>query len=1166
MGRQRVGIALTHVAFGSSLLIALLLMMVGDSSAKAEDAADDKVVLQLPQRFQFQFAGYIAAIEKGFYRDEGLAVELREGSADRRPNEAVLDGAAEFGTLGSEILHERLQGQPVVVLAVILQHSPYALVTRADSNVFTPTDLTNRRIMLELNHRDVEFLAMFRKEGILPDTLRLVKNDWNVDSLITGKIDAVGGDISDLPFELDDRGVDARLIRPVAYGIDFYGDCLFTSERQIVDHPERVAAFRRASLLGWQYAMDHRDELAELIIERYRGAERNISRANLLREAEALDELIVPRLVEIGHMNPGRWRHMADTYAQLRLVGSEVDTNDRLEGFLYDSPRASLISWFRYALLVLGGLLGILILVVAWNVQLHRMVLRQTVELDTRHKHMLAEKDERIKALALLQQSEEQFRQIADHSNVVLSLSSPDLSRVLYVNPAFERLTGMAAEWFVNEPSRFVSLIHPEDRERAIWQTMNRLDEEREVDYRIVRRDGEVRWLAVHYLPVRARDGTIQRSANIATDITRQVETERRLRESIAQFRAVVEEMPVLLDAFDTEGQLIFWNRECERVTGYAAAELIGNPSAMQLLYPDDEYRERMITEWQDRTNDYYNWEWTITCKDGSTKVIAWSNLSKRINIAGWPSWGVGVNVTERTWAERAVRDSEARYRAIVETTEEWIWEVDREGRHTYSNQAIESILGYSVYEIIGKSSFPLIHPDDRQEVADVFSSHVAQKRGWHCWTNRWRHHDGDDRFLESNAVPLLDSTGELIGFRGADRDITERRLAQFALRRSEEQYRLLVSATTAIVWTASRDGRITEPQPPWEDYTGQDWESEREWGWLDAVHPDDRDRLLTAWEEVAETHQVYTDEARLFHAPTQEYRHCVTHAVPLLNPDGSVREWAGTIVDVHERQQAQAERERLIEELEQKNAELERFTYTVSHDLKSPIVTIKGFLGFLQEDLAAGKFEDVQADMDRIANAADRMKRLLDELLELSRIGRIVGIPERAALTELAGEAVEVLAGALAEKDVKVDIADDLPVVFGDRIRLLEVFQNIIDNAIKFMGDQSHPQITISCCNADGESVICVSDNGIGIAPEHIHKIFGLFEQLNQKIEGTGIGLAIVKRIIEIQGGRIWVESEGRGAGTQFYFTLPKHLVDATELSPPDDHDPGMSTASPPV
>jgi signal transduction histidine kinase len=236
----------------------------------------------------------------------------------------------------------------------------------------------------------------------------------------------------------------------------------------------------------------------------------------------------------------------------------------------------------------------------------------------------------------------------------------------------------------------------------------------------------------------------------------------------------------------------------------------------------------------------------------------------------------------------------------------------------------------------------------------------------------------------------------------------------------------------------------------------------------------------------------------------------------------------------------ANRQQESLVQELEEKNIELERFTYTVSHDLKSPLITIKGFMGQLRKHLQSGAQDRVDKDLNRVEGAADKMSNLLKDLLELSRVGRVGGDVRTITFDELVNNTLTQLEGVIQARGVVIHVDDDMPEVTIDTMRFAEVVQNLVENAVKFMGEQEKPVISIGS-RVDAETnVFFVRDNGMGIEEDYREKVFGLFEQLNQNIEGTGIGLTIVRRIIEFHRGRIWVEDGGDGCGVAFCFTIP--------------------------
>lgn len=415
-------------------------------------------------------------------------------------------------------------------------------------------------------------------------------------------------------------------------------------------------------------------------------------------------------------------------------------------------------------------------------------------------------------------------------------------------------------------------------------------------------------------------------------------------------------------------------------------------------------------------------------------------------------------------------------------------------------------------------------------------------------------HHDhgGNTVHMEISASPIFDDDGEVQQIIEIWRDITERKRARQALQASEQTYRVLFerSADATLIIDDNRfvdcndavvemlrygnkaDLLKTHPSELSPDFQPDGQSSYEKADEMMAIAFEKGSHRFE-WDHKRADGEVFPVEVLLTAIPVggKKILHCV---------------WR----DITDRKQAEQEREELIANLESQNAELERFAYTVSHDLKSPLVTVKGFLGLLRTDLADGNHEAITSDVERLESAANQMTLLLSDLLELSRIGRVVNEPESIDFAQLARDAEELVSGQIAESGTRVDIKPDLPVVVGDRQRLLEVMQNLLDNAVKYMGKQPAPAVEIGCRHCDHEVVFYVKDNGIGIDPEFHDRIFGLFDQLDRSSDGSGVGLALVKRIVELHGGRIWVESEGPGCGSTFCFTLAMEGADTGKNS----------------
>ncbi len=304
----------------------------------------DKVILQLKWKHQFQFAGYYAALEKGFYSNARLDVEIREIS-DNSPIIEVIEGEAHFGIGSGELIASYMNGKPVVLLASIFQHSPSVIIVKENSDIYNPHDLVGKKLMAEPDDRGYEILSMIYNEGVKPDQFELITHSYSINDLLIGNVDALGGYISNETYFLESHGIPFRIINPRNYGIDFYSDCIFTSQKEIFRNPDKVKRFVEASIKGWEYALTHKEEIATLIISKYNPAK---TYQQLIFEANSIHGLINPDLVEIGHTNRGRWFRMAEVLYQLGIIEKQKN----IDGFFYSPEYSYGTNWYKISLII----------------------------------------------------------------------------------------------------------------------------------------------------------------------------------------------------------------------------------------------------------------------------------------------------------------------------------------------------------------------------------------------------------------------------------------------------------------------------------------------------------------------------------------------------------------------------------------------------------------------------------------------------------------------------------------------------------------------------------------------------------------------------------------------------------------------------------------------
>jgi PAS domain S-box-containing protein len=473
----------------------------------------------------------------------------------------------------------------------------------------------------------------------------------------------------------------------------------------------------------------------------------------------------------------------------------------------------------------------------------------------------------------------------------------------------------------------------------------------------------------------------------------------------------------------------------------------------------------------------------------------------------------------ELSYSYQEVEESRSRLAGIVATAMDAIITTDAEHNILFFNASAERMFGCPSAEALG-SSLDRFMPASFRQIGTTEAA-PGELTG--------RRLDGQEFPIEASGSELRLEGDKLVTV--IVRDISERKKAEEALRASEHRlsraeeiahfgYWRHDLATDLMTWS-EETYRIHGVDPESFQPTPDRYRS--------LVHPEDREAFDQAVQQRSANLQY-----RIIR-PNGTLRYLTATAEAQLDSKGQAVALFGTFLDSTELRQAERD-------LREKNAELERFTYSVSHDLKSPLVTVTTFLGYLEQDLAGADADRVKKDMHFIRTAAEKMGLLLEELLEMSRIGRLINPPVLVTLRELVDEALLSVAGGISERGVEVQVTGEVD-LYGDRPRLVEIWQNLMENAVKFMGDQPAPLVQLGVESRGGEPVFFVRDNGIGIDPRYSDKIFGLFEKLDPKSKGTGLGLALVKRIVELYQGEIWLESAGIGRGVCFRFTLPAAL-----------------------
>jgi PAS domain S-box-containing protein len=687
---------------------------------------------------------------------------------------------------------------------------------------------------------------------------------------------------------------------------------------------------------------------------------------------------------------------------------------------------------------------------------------------------------------------------------------------------------------------------------------------------------GQAQWIARRGIKS-ALAIALDRKAALEVEVIRRKEAEDGLREVEARFRSMADSVPALIWLSDLTPQRTYFNKTWLEFTGRTLAQELGD-GWTEHLHPEDRVRYLTAYSTAVAVREPFEVEYRLRRRDGVYRWVL-ARGTPRFTPSGAFAGFVGLcmDVTDRKLADEAVRRSENNLSDFFENANVGLQWLGGDGVILRANKAELDLLGYTREEYIGhrvcefhtqtETSSEILARLNRGEKLDNYPAQLRCK-------------DGSTRDVIIASTGFWEG-GKFVHSRSFTRDVTELKQVTEGLRRSEARYRTLTEMIPQLVWNAGGDGEISYLNQRWLDYTGTSLEKSDGKGWLAAVHPDDVERVYTAWQRTVSNNSPdadrFSQELRLRRASDGVYRWMLGVAVPLYKPDGTVDQWIGAMADIddqkrqaenlehmvrrrtaalleqiEERRRAEQQVQAVATELQRSNAELEQFAYVASHDLQEPLRKIQAFGDRLKVKVREELPETGREYVDRMLNSAGRMRRLIDDLLTFSRVTTQPRAFVRIKLAEVVDEVVSDLSERIEQAGGDVRVGE-LPEIDADPTQMRQLFQNLIANAVKFQRPGVPPVVEIEGelvaespkPNTIGEPLpICqltIRDNGIGFDEKYLDRIFQVFQRLHGRgeYEGTGIGLAICRKIVERHGGAITARSR-LGEGTAFVVTLP--------------------------
>ena len=712
--------------------------------------------------------------------------------------------------------------------------------------------------------------------------------------------------------------------------------------------------------------------------------------------------------------------------------------------------------------------------------------------------------------------------------------------RAFWENDRMYQITGRTREQGPANMAAFITgMVHPADRERFSKDSIGRLKpgELFVRQCRICREDGTIRHVEVAGRCELGADGAPSRVMGVMVDITDRVEMESASRDRRQLLLKVLDSLYAFVGVMSPDGVLLDANRAPLEASGMTAEEVVGKllPDTFWWSYSPEVQGRIWEAIREAQTGKSSRFDIAARMKEGRLLTLDFMISPLRGDngeiLYLIPS---AVPIEGRKRIEEGLRKSEERYLLAEWATNDGLWDWEPESDYCYFSPRFKALLGLNDDEMEnrGTAVFERVHPDDLPALTAAVRLHFEEQRAYDVEA-RARLKDGSYRWFRTRGQALRDENGKVLRMIGSMSDIHDRKQADALARELDEQlnrqFREIAEALPEMIWVADPQGTITYANPHWYAFSGVAYGRTLGDRWASLVHPDDLSKLGEGWHRSVQTGKHYESESRL-RRHDGVYHWFLHRAEPLRDEHGTIVKWLGTSTDIHE--------QKLTEQaLRRSNEDLEQFAYAASHDLQEPLRTVS-----IYSQLVCRKYgkQESEAEMFAryIANSVRQMDSLLKGILEYSRAGAATEPPTVTYGETAFRMAIANLESTIAESGASITHGE-LPKVLFPETALVQLFQNLLSNAVKYHGEAA-PRIRVTAARDGRWQRFSVEDNGIGIRQDYLERIFGVFKRLHKdEYPGVGIGLAICKRIVERQGGRIWAESVF-GQGTVFHFTLP--------------------------